>query len=122
MLTGKKIPFVSSKTNMKIALAKITERGLGVLVVRNSLNKTVGILTDGDIKRLSNDKSNFRDLKIMKVMTRNPVSVDKNMLAAHALSLMNTKKITSLCVHNNKSKNSVIGFIHIHDILNANIT
>jgi arabinose-5-phosphate isomerase len=79
-------------------------------------------LTDGDIKRLSNSKSNFRDLKIMKVMTKNPVSVDKNMLAAHALSLMNTKKITSLCVHNNKSKNSTIGFIHIHDILNANIT
>ena len=55
-------------------------------------------------------------------MKKKPISVDKNMLAAHALSLMNTKKITSLCVHNNKSKNSTIGFIHIHDILNANIT
>ena len=122
MLTGKKIPFVSNKTNMKIALTKISEKGLGVLVIRNSLNKTIGILTDGDIKRLSNSKSNFHDLKIMKVMTKNPMSVDKNMLAAHALSLMNTKKITSLCVHNNKSKNNTIGFIHIHDILNANIT
>ena len=122
MLTGKKIPFISNKKNMKIALTKITEKGLGVLVIRNSLNKTIGILTDGDIKRLSNGKSNFGDLKIMKAMTKNPVSVDKNMLAAHALSLMNTKKITSLCVHKNKSKNRTIGFIHIHDILNANIT
>ena len=122
MSTGKKIPFVSNKTNMKIALTKISEKGFGVLVIRNSLNKTIGILTDGDIKRLSNSKSNFHDLKIMKVMTKNPMSVDKNMLAAHALSLMNTKKITSLCVHNNKSKNNTIGFIHIHDILNANIT
>ena len=122
MLTGKKIPFISKKSNMKIALKKITDRGLGVLVIRNSLNKTIGIMTDGDIKRLSNSKSNFRDLKIMKVMTKNPVSVDKNMLAAHALSLMNTKKITSLCVHKNNSKNNTIGLIHIHDILNANIT
>ena len=122
MLTGKKIPFISNKKNMKIALTKITEKGLGVLVIRNSLNKTIGILTDGDIKRLSNGKSNFGDLKIMSAMTKNPVSVDKNMLAAHALSLMNTKKITSLCVHKNKSKNRTIGFIHIHDILNANIT
>ena len=78
-------------------------------------------MTDGDIKRLSNSKSNFRDLKIMKVMTKNPVSVDKNMLAAHALSLMNTKKITSLCVHKNKRKKITIGIIHIHQILQANI-
>ena len=122
MLTGKKIPFISNKTNMKIALRKIAEKGLGALVIRNNLNKTIGILTDGDIKRLSNGKSNFHDLKIMKVMTKSPISVDKDMLAANALSLMNTKKITSLCIHKNNSKNSTIGFIHIHDILNANIT
>ena len=107
---------------MKIALRKIAEKGLGALVIRNNLNKTIGILTDGDIKRLSNGKSNFHDLKIMKVMTKSPISVDKDMLAANALSLMNTKKITSLCIHKNNSKNSTIGFIHIHDILNANIT
>ena len=122
MLSGNKIPFITDKTNMKMALSKITKNGLGVLVIRNSLKKTIGILTDGDIKRLSNGNSNFQNLKIIKVMTKNPVSVDKNMLAAHALSIMNTKKITSLCVHNNKLKNITIGFIHIHNILNANIT
>mgnify|MGYP001272563611 CR=1 FL=1 len=122
MLSGNKIPFISDKTNMKMALSKITKNGLGVLVIRNNLKKTIGILTDGDIKRLSNGKSNFHSLKIKKVMTKNPVSVEKNMLAAHALSIMNTKKITSLCIHNHKSKSSTIGFIHIHNILNANIT
>ena len=122
MLSGNKIPFISDKTNMKMALSRITKYGLGVLVIRNSQKKTIGILTDGDIKRLSNDELNFHSLKIMKVMTKNPVSVDKDMLAAHALSIMNAKKITSLCVHNNKLKNSTIGFIHIHNILNSNIT
>ena len=55
-------------------------------------------------------------------MKRNPISVDKNLLAAKALSIMNSKKITSLCVHNNGKKNKTIGFIHIHNILDANIS
>ena len=64
----------------------------------------------------------FKNLKIKKVMKRKPLSVDKNMLAVEALSIMNNKKITSLCVHQNKNKNKTIGFIHIHNILDANIT
>ena len=55
-------------------------------------------------------------------MTSNPVSVNTDMLAAKALSLMNSKKITSLCVHNKKNKKKTIGIIHIHNILNANIS
>ena len=121
MLVGNKIPFISDKSDMRNALSKITKNGLGVLVIRNN-KKTTGILTDGDIKRLSNSKSNFQNLVISKVMTKNPISIDKNMLAAQALSLMNAKKITSLCVHNNQAKKKTIGFLHIHDILKANIT
>ena len=55
-------------------------------------------------------------------MKKNPISVDKHMLAAQALSIMNGKKITSLCVHSGKKKNKTIGFIHIHNILKANIS
>ena len=122
MSVGNKIPFITDKSNMKIALSKITKNGRGVLIIRNREKNTIGILTDGDIKRLSNSKLNFQSLLIKRVMTKNPISIDKNMLAAQALSLMNTKKITSLCVHNNPLKKKTIGFIHIHDILNANIT
>ena len=121
MLVKNKIPFVRENLNMKSALKSITKMGLGVLVVINKLNQTVGILTDGDIKRLSSSGSNFQNFKIKKVMKKNPISVDKNMLAAQALSVMNSKKITSLCVHQNKRKNRTIGFIHIHDVLDANI-
>ena len=122
MLVKKKIPFVRENLNMKSALKSITKMGLGVLVVINKLNQTVGILTDGDIKRLSSSGSNFQNFKIKKVMKKNPISVDKNMLAAQALSVMNSKKITSLCVHQNNRKNRTIGFIHIHDVLDANIS
>ena len=122
MLIKKKIPFVKESLSMKSALKSITKMGLGVLVVINKKNQTVGILTDGDIKRLSSLNTNFQNLKIKKVMKKNPISVDKNMLAAQALSIMNSKKITSLCVHQNKRKNSTIGFIHIHNVLEANIS
>ncbi len=122
MLLKKKIPFVKESLSMKSALKKITRMGLGVLVVINKKNQTVGILTDGDIKRLSSLNTNFQNLKIKKVMKKDPISVDKNMLAAQALSIMNSKKITSLCVHQNKRKNKTIGFIHIHNILDANIS
>jgi arabinose-5-phosphate isomerase len=55
-------------------------------------------------------------------MKKNPISIEKDMLAVQALSIMNSKKITSLCVHNGKRKNKTIGIIHIHNILNANIS
>jgi len=122
MLSGKKIPFVNENVSMKDALISITKKNLGTLVIRNNRNYTTGILTDGDLKRINNIKLSFKDLKIKKVMTKRPISVDKDMLAAQALSIMNNKKITSLCVHQNNKKNKTIGFIHIHNILNANIT
>ena len=122
MLSGKKIPFVNENVSMKDALVSITQKNLGTLVIRNNRNYTTGILTDGDLKRINNIKLSFKDLKIKKVMKKRPISVDKDMLAAQALSIMNNKKITSLCVHKNNKKNKTIGFIHIHNILNANIT
>ena len=121
MLVGKKIPFVKENINMKVALKNIREKGLGTLVVKNNRNITKGILTDGDLKRVTNIKKVFEEIEIKKVMKKKPISVDKNMLAAQALSIMNAKKITSLCVHQNNKKNITIGFIHIHTILNANI-
>ena len=122
MLSGKKIPFVNENVSMKDALVSITKKNLGTLVIRNNRSYTTGILTDGDLKRINNIKLSFKDLKIKKVMKKRPISVDKDMLAAQALSIMNNKKITSLCVHQNNKKNKTIGFIHIHNILNANIT
>ena len=120
MLKGKKIPFINENTNMHSALKIITKKRLGVLIVQNSSKKTNGIITDGQIRRISEKKGNIDNLKVKNVMTKNPISVEKNILAAKALSLMNSKRITSLCVHN-KIKNKTIGIIHIHNILENNI-
>ena len=121
MITGSKIPFVQEKILVKDALKVLTKKGLGVILIKK--NKiTKGILTDGDLKRLNRKFEDFQKLEIKKVMKKNPISVDKDTLAAQALSIMNEKKITSLCIHHRKQKNKTIGIIHIHNILGANIS
>ena len=122
MVTGKKIPIINENLKMKNALNIITNKKLGVLIVKNSKGSTTWIITDGQIRRSSQKNADLRDLTVKKIMTSNPVSVNTDMLAAKALSLMNSKKITSLCVHNKKNKKKTIGIIHIHNILEANIT
>ena len=121
MITGKKIPFISENQKMKYALKIITNKKLGVLIVKNKKGKAIGIITDGQIRRSSQKNKSLENLMVKNVMTKNPISVDKDMLAAKSLSIMSDKKITSLCVHKNKKKSKTIGILHIHNILNANI-
>tara|TARA_B100001027_G_C16259187_1_gene328525 strand:+ start:653 stop:1633 length:981 start_codon:yes stop_codon:yes gene_type:complete len=121
MLKGKKIPLINENVNMQRALKIITKKNLGVLVVQNNKKKTSGIITDGQIRRTNEKMGNLDNLKVKTVMTRNPITINKDTLAAKALSLMNSKRITSLCVHRNSNKKKTIGIIHIHNILESNI-
>ncbi len=122
MITGKKIPFVNETLEVGKALRILSEKKLGILVVRNKNKKTLGIITDGQIRRFSQKKNNFHNLQVKKIMTKKPISVDKNELAAKALSIMNSKKITSLLVINKNKPFSTIGVIHVHTILQSNIS
>lgn len=122
MLTKTRIPFVYEDETFKKAIKIINSKKLGVVIVRNRKNLTQGIFTDGDIKRLINKKNNFKNQIIKKYMTKNPACIDRNVLAAKALNLMNEKKITCLCVYKNKNKRKTIGILHIHNILDANIS
>ena len=121
MITGSKIPFINENQKMKDALKIITNKKLGVLIVKNKLGKTKGIITDGQIRRASQINKDLQSLKVKEVMTKNPISIDKNILAAKALSLMNDQKITCLCVVDKNIKNKTIGILHIHSILEAKI-
>ena len=121
MIIGKKIPFVDENLKMKKALQIISNKKLGILIVQNKKKLTVGIITDGQIRRFNETNTNLQDLTVKKVMTKNPISIDKDTLAEKALSVMNAKKITSLCVHNRKKIKKTIGIIHIHSILQSNI-
>ena len=122
MIKGKKIPFVNENLKMSKALNILTKKSLGILIIRNKNRKTIGIITDGQIRRFSQKNLNFQSLPVKKIMTKKPIYVDKNELAAKALSIMNTKKITSLLVNNKQKTLNTIGVIHIHTILQTNIS
>ena len=122
MITGKKIPFVNENTIMSKALNILNEKKLGFLIIQNKNKITKGIITDGQIRRFNKRNLNIQPMKVKEIMTKNPIGVEKNELAAKALSLMNSKKITSLHVFSGKNKFKTIGVLHIHDILRSNIS
>ena len=78
---------------------------------------TSGLIVDGDVKRASQKYKNLHNLKVKNVMTKKPLSIDRDMLAVQCLNLMNSKRITSLLVHKNNNKKKTIGVLHIHKVL-----
>ncbi len=121
MLTKNKIPFINENDSIKKGLKIINLKKLGVLVARNKGLNTTGIFTDGDIKRTIQKNVDINKNKIKFFMTKDPVSIDKDTLAAKALSIMNEKKITCLCVFKKSNRKRTIGIIHMHNILSADI-
>ena len=117
MLTGDKIPFINENESMKKALNIITKKNLGTLIAINNKKFTTGIITDGQIRRKTREINNIYQKKVKDIMTKKPIAVNKDTLVLKALSIMNSKKITSLCVFDNKKNNKTIGIIHIHNIL-----
>ncbi len=122
MLTNKAIPFVNESLKMKKVLEILSSKKLGFVLVQDKKKNTKGIITDGELRRFSQKKQNLYNRSAGELMTKNPIGIDKNELAAKALSLMNNKKITSLCVYNKKNKYKTIGVLHIHNILQSNIS
>ena len=93
MLTGSKIPFVKENLNMKNAIKILSDKKLGVLIVQNKQKKNICVITDCQIRRYNEKKQNLNEMKVAKIMTKNPISIDKQSLAAKALALMNEKKL-----------------------------
>tara|TARA_B100000029_G_scaffold501578_1_gene575286 strand:+ start:2640 stop:3611 length:972 start_codon:yes stop_codon:yes gene_type:complete len=120
MYKGKDIPFISENSDIKSALRVFNKKNFGVLIVVNKKKNTIGIISDGDLKRINNKSENINNIIVKKVMKKNPKVVNEEMLAVEALSIMNSKKITALCVYK-KNKRKTTGLIHMHNILDANI-
>ena len=121
MLKKNKLPFANENDTFHRVISIINSKKLGVAIIRNHKKQTVGIFTDGDLKRTINKKRTINNLKIKDFMKKNPLSVDKDTLAAKAINLMNHNKITSLCVHQKKDKKKTIGIIHIHNLVKEDI-
>ena len=116
-----KIPFINQNLDMNTGLKIMRKSNMGVIIVRDKKNNTIGIISDGDIKRIKNKSTDFKKIIAKNIMKKNPISIDKDTLASKSLAIMSDKKITCLCVHNKKNKMKTIGILQIHSILNSNI-
>ncbi len=120
MHTGDALPVVSQDTSMTKAVMEISSKRLGVTIVAGSDKKILGIVTDGDLRRgIEKWGKDVFDMKAGEVMTKNPKTIDEDELAAKALSVMESKSITSLLVPDADGKAK--GIIHLHDILRQGI-
>ena len=90
----------------------MTQKSFGCIGVLDNKKNLIGIITDGDLRR--NMNKDIIQKKTIEVMTKNPAIADKNPLVGEAISIMNSKKITSLFVCDKKKP---IGIVHIHDLL-----
>ena len=121
MYKGNNLPLISENTKVSVALNIMSKRKLGSLVMLNKKKFLSGFLSDGDVRR--KHKKSMSNLKIKDIMTKNPLVVQKDILAAKAIKIMQKKRITALIVGKiiTKNKIRVIGLIHIHQILRAGI-
>ena len=119
MISGNSLPLISDSAPMKDVIYEISNKGLGLTLVKDSKRKIIGLFTDGDLRRLLNKNSNIEDLKINSLMTRKFQAINKNMQIKNAIDQMNKYKIYSLVVKDEKGR--VEGIIRMHDIIEAKI-
>ncbi|MEQ1727195.1 MAG: CBS domain-containing protein, partial [Vicinamibacterales bacterium] len=94
---------------------EMSRKGLGMTCVAGEQGELLGIITDGDLRRLMEREIDALALTAAEVMTRGPVTVEPRMLAAQALNILEQRKITSLVVAEGDPKRAV-GVVHLHDL------
>ena len=117
MLDRENSPQVSPDANIKDVIVEISQKRLGVTAVVEN-NNLVGIITDGDIRRMLEKTDNVAGITAQNIMTKNPKTVTPQDMVVDALNLMENFSITQLTVTEN---GHYIGVIHLHDILKEGI-
>lgn len=119
MHRGEEVPKVGENVLMREAILEMTAKRFGVTTVVNKNEVLVGIITDGDLRRLLGRFATPLDLKAKEVMTKIPKAIRKEELAEKALKMMEDNAITSLIILDKNKK--IEGIIHMHDLLRAGV-
>lgn len=119
MRTGKAIPYVLENAKLHDVLIEMTQKSVGFTTVLDLQGRLQGVYTDGDVRRGLNDGIDVYNTTVREIMTANPKTILSNKLAAEALHLMETYKITGLCVTDEEKQ--IEGVVHIHDLLKAGL-
>ena len=115
MITGKKIPKVLTGASAQKAIEEINRKNVGFVLITDRKNKLLGILTDGDVRRMVGKGISFREKTVDEIMTANPRTIDENISLAQAMEMMQKREITSFAVVDRKKE--LKGYVHLHDIL-----
>jgi arabinose-5-phosphate isomerase len=119
MHTGSEVPVVAHDLRMKDVILEMTRKRLGMTTVVDADGRLVGVITDGDLRRLHLRPEPIADLTAGQVATREPKLIDADELAAKALQVMETFAITSLVIVD--ADHRPAGVLHLHDILRAKV-
>ncbi len=116
MHVGSEMPILEENSNMQQVLLEMTSKRLGCVGFVNQSGELTGMLTDGDLRRCLTPE--ILNKKAIELMTKNPKTVSKDIMASEAIKIMHEKKITNIFVVEDKTP---IGVIHIHDLLNSGV-
>jgi len=119
MLTGDAIPIVRDTTPLRGVIVEMTQKRKGMTTVVDSEGQLLGVITDGDLRRLHLRGDSIEDLTAGQVASREPKVIRSEDLAAKALEVMETWQITSLVIVDDARR--PVGLIHLHDVLRAKI-
>jgi arabinose-5-phosphate isomerase len=114
MRSGDSTPRVTTGTPMADVMAEMSSKGLGMTCVTDADGRLVGIVTDGDLRRHMTSQNTLLSLTAGDVMTANPVTISKTVLAVEALRLLEERRITSLAVVSDQAH--LEGVVHLHDL------
>jgi arabinose-5-phosphate isomerase len=111
-------PSIRPFASVKEVLIEISKNRLGAVAVTDDENRILGVITDGDIRRMLENNTNIAGLKAQDIMGRTPKSIQFDALAVDALEIIRENNITQLLV---LEQNTYFGIIHLHDLLNEGI-
>jgi len=119
MHSGERLPIVSQDALIKDALVEMSLKGLGMTAVIDGNKQLIGLFTDGDLRRILDEKIDIHQDLITSVMTQSPTTASADMLAAQALKIMEDKKINGLIIVDNN--NMPVGAMNMHDLLKSGV-
>ncbi len=117
MHTGDAVPLKPLGTRMSEALVEMTSKGFGCVGITDARGHLAGIVTDGDLRRHM-DHPDLMAATVDEVMTKNPKTIGRDVMAGEALEILNSSKITTLIVTDG---NKPVGIVHLHDFLRAGV-
>jgi arabinose-5-phosphate isomerase len=119
MHTGTELPKVGPDSNLTDALLEMSAKGLGMTAIADQDNRILGVLTDGDLRRVLATGTDLRSARIVEVMTRNPKTIEAVRLAAEAVQQMEKIRINGFLVTDADQR--LIGAFNMHDLFRAGV-